>query len=64
MARTAPSEHPTMARLTELVQELLDAHCDTICLADGVEADPSWAGHLRYLQDLRRAGEAVLARVI
>ncbi len=63
MSFTARSEQPAVTRLTELVQELLDAHCDTILLARGVEADPVWAAHVRYLRDLQRVGQATLARL-
>ena len=53
----------TTELLTDLVYELLDAHCDTICLAgeavDGVE----WAAHLDYLRGLQRVGREALARV-
>lgn len=48
-------------RLTELTQELLDAHCDTLCLADDLPAPPSWAAHVEYLKDLQRVGRKTLA---
>jgi hypothetical protein len=51
----------TTELLTDLVYELLDAHCDTICLAD--DADEEWAAHLSYLRDLQRVGLETLARV-
>jgi hypothetical protein len=63
MSFTARREHPAVTRLTELVQELLDAHCDTICLSQAVDHDPAWASHLHYLQDLQRAGQATLAEL-
>jgi hypothetical protein len=67
----------TTELLTDLVYELLDAHCDTICLAgnagDGdewpahVAGDAGdgdvWAAHLDYLRDLQRVGREALARV-
>jgi hypothetical protein len=48
--------------VTELVYELLDAHVDTMRLADGFDADPAWAAHLDYLRDLQRVGREALAR--
>jgi len=47
--------------LTALVYELLDAHADTVRLADGLDAEPAWAAHLDYLRDLQRIGREVLA---
>jgi hypothetical protein len=47
--------------LTALVYELLDAHGDTMRLADGLEAQPAWAAHLEYLRDLQRVGRETLA---
>jgi hypothetical protein len=52
----------TTELLTDLVYELLDAHCDTICLADDAD-DSAWAAHLSYLRDLQRVGLETLARV-
>lgn len=40
----------------ELLQELLDAHLDTVELVD---ADVAWQRHLEYLCALRRHGEAL-----
>jgi hypothetical protein len=51
------------ARLAELVHELLDAHCDTVCLANELTHEPGWAGHLHYLRDLQRAGHEILAEL-
>jgi hypothetical protein len=49
---------------TELVYELLDAHVDTMRLADDLNSatDPAWAAHLDYLRDLQRVGREALAR--
>ena len=49
---------------TELLYELLDAHVDTMRLADDVNlaTDPAWAAHLDYLRDLQRVGREALAR--
>ena len=49
--------------LADLVYELLDAHCDTICLADERSDDVAWEAHLQYLRDLQRVGREALARV-
>jgi hypothetical protein len=43
------------------VYELLDAHGDTMRLADGLDAQPLWAAHLEYLRDLQRVGREALA---
>jgi hypothetical protein len=48
--------------VTELVEELLDAHVDTMRMADELAADPAWAAHLDYLRDLQRVGREALAR--
>jgi hypothetical protein len=61
----------TTELLTDLVYELLDAHCDTVCLAGDADdsvawvADDSvaWAAHLDYLRDLQRVGREALARL-
>jgi hypothetical protein len=55
---TTPSD-----RLSGLLYELLDAHFDTISLADELEADERWAAHLDYLRGLQRVGRETLARV-
>jgi hypothetical protein len=47
--------------LTALVYELLDAHGDTMRLADGLDTAPCWAAHLDYLRDLQRVGREALA---
>jgi hypothetical protein len=41
----------------------LDAHCDTISLADEADDNVVWAAHLSYLRDLQRVGRETLARV-
>jgi hypothetical protein len=48
--------------LGSLVYELLDAHEDTMRLADGFGGDERWAAHLDYLRDLQRVGRERLAR--
>jgi hypothetical protein len=49
--------------LAELVYELLDAHADTISIADEVTVGPTWAAHLDYIRDLQRVGRERLARL-
>ena len=49
--------------LSDLVYELLDAHCDTICLTDERADYVAWEAHLNYLRDLQRVGREALARV-
>jgi hypothetical protein len=51
------------SELAELVYELLDAHVDTIVLADEVPASTVWAAHLDYIRDLQRVGRERLARL-
>jgi hypothetical protein len=50
-------------RLVDLVYELLDAHRDTIALADDLEGSLVWDAHLDYLRGLQRVGRETLARV-
>jgi hypothetical protein len=45
-----------------LLYELLDAHLDTIELADPLDVHETWAAHLDYLRDLQRVGREMLAR--
>ena len=55
--------HRITERLSELTEELLDAHCDTVCLAEALPAGPAWAAHLAYLRDLQRVGQRTLAEL-
>ena len=48
--------------LGSLVYELLDAHEDTMRLAQALTADEEWGAHLDYLRDLQRVGRERLAR--
>lgn len=62
MSLTASNHDAALAQFASLIDELLDAHCDTICLASDVPADdPAWAAHLDYLRALGRAGHKTLA---
>lgn len=49
-------------RLAEVVDELCDAHLDTIELATAAPMPPEWQRHVHYLQDLHRAARTLLAR--
>ena len=51
----------TAEYVTELLDELLDAHVDTIRMACELDTDPAWAAHLDYLRDLQRVGREALA---
>jgi hypothetical protein len=59
--RSSGSQIGSDGYLTALVYELLDAHGDTMRLADGLDAQPMWAAHLEYLRDLQRVGREALA---
>jgi hypothetical protein len=48
--------------LVLLVDELIDAHDDTVRLSEGIAAEWQWEAHLCYLRELGRlAREAVAA---
>jgi hypothetical protein len=53
---------PSEADLVELVEELVEAHLDTVQI--GAEADHEWSAHVRYLQALVRASQARLASLV
>lgn len=53
----------TTQRLLELTQELLDAHCDTVCLSETPASDVEWTAHVEYLKDLQRVGQRALAEL-
>ena len=50
-------------QLTDLVYELLDAHIDTLRLAQDLDQVPAWEAHLDYLRDLQRVSREALARL-
>jgi hypothetical protein len=58
-------EHATkdLTLMARLVQELLDAHMDTVELALGLEDDLAWNMHLAYLRALQRQSRGLLARI-
>ena len=47
----------------ELAQELLDAHGDTVCLADHQSGDDGWDAHVDYLRALQRVAKRELAEL-
>lgn len=53
----------SLALVTRLVYELLDAHMDTVELALGYEDDIAWNMHLEYLRALQRQSQTLLARI-
>ena len=59
----ADASGTTTDHLSKLLYELLDAHIDTLALADPLAANEHWAAHLDYLRDLQRVGRETLARV-
>jgi hypothetical protein len=63
MSLTTPGRQAASDRLIELTHELLDAHCDTVCLADEPAGGPQWAAHMEYLKDLQRIGQRTLAEL-
>lgn len=52
-----------MDNLAELVDELLDAHVDTIMLTEEPPDSIVWAAHLDYVRDLQRVGRERLAQL-
>ncbi len=57
---TQPSE--PAATLADLVYELLDAHDDTVRLAQDRLCDRDWDAHVDYLRRLHRVGREALSR--
>jgi hypothetical protein len=55
--------HVGAAEIAPLLDELIDAHADTVQLASGLAADPYWGAHLQYPRALQRAGSETLARM-
>ena len=49
------------ATLSQFVYELLDAHDDTVRLAEEHEGDLRWDAHVDYLRRLQRVGREMLA---
>jgi hypothetical protein len=59
----ADASGTTTEHVNRLLYELLDAHVDTITLADDLTDGDRWAAHLDYLRDLQRVGRETLARM-
>ena len=53
------SEH-----LVLVVDELIDAHDDTVRLSEELAPDPRWEAHICYLRQLRRLGREALAAAV
>ena len=54
----------TLDHVTGLVEELAEATLDTVeMLLEEHADDEDWASHARYLQDLHRLSQAMLARM-
>jgi hypothetical protein len=53
----------TLPEVVLLVEELLNAHLDTIEMALAEEPNVDWLSHVDYLQALHRESEALLARI-
>jgi hypothetical protein len=61
-----PDDHTgsaTAERVSQLVYELLDAHCDTLQLGAELSDAQDWHAHLEYLRGLQRVGREALARL-
>ncbi len=57
-----PMRAVTATEVMSLLYELLDAHADTVALAEAPFEELRWASHLDYLRALQRAGREILAR--
>ena len=51
----------TQPPLATLADELLEAHLDTLELAEELSSRPGWDVHLEYLRALQRRGRELLA---
>ncbi|HUZ28255.1 MAG TPA: hypothetical protein VMU90_03385 [Solirubrobacteraceae bacterium] len=51
----------TQPGLATLADELLEAHLDTLELAQELSSLPDWDAHLEYLRSLQRRGRELLA---
>jgi hypothetical protein len=50
-------------RMVALMYELLDAHADTVLLAEDLAHDSQWGAHVDYLRNLQRVARGTLARL-
>jgi len=53
----------TLSAMVHMLEELLDAHLDTVVMALNDGPDGDWLSHVDYLRALHRHGESVLARL-
>lgn len=60
----ADARPTTTDHVNRLLYELLDAHLDTLKLADEQSLNERWAAHLDYLRGLQRVGWETLARMV
>jgi len=69
MSITTNTPPGPVEQLSQFVYELLDAHADTLWLADELpgekelDAAGDWPAHVLYLRDLQRVGRALLAHL-
>jgi hypothetical protein len=56
-------QHHERTAVAGLVEELAEATLDTVEMLLEHSGDEDWAGHTRYLQDLHRLSQAMLARM-
>jgi hypothetical protein len=63
MANQSHIVPPAMDQMAELIYELLDAHADTVVLADELTENGQWGAHVDYLRNLQRVGRETLARL-
>lgn len=61
MANESHTVPPALDQMAALVYELLDAHADTVVLADDLVQAGRWAAHVDYLRSLQRVGRETLA---
>lgn len=63
MANDSHTVPQALDEMAGLVYELLDAHADTVVLADDFVYEGRWRAHVDYLRDLQRVGRETLARL-
>lgn len=62
-AAGAPRNYRDAQRVKELLEELLDAHLDTLHLSSAADADRAWSAHARYVRGLWREGQICLIQL-
>ncbi|HLY51174.1 MAG TPA: hypothetical protein VKR21_18425 [Solirubrobacteraceae bacterium] len=58
----AMTAHPQADGIRVLIDELVDAHADTLEIAGEPWGEIRWAAHLEYLRALHRRANEILAR--